>query len=148
MREQEPLQQASSIAAIGIGVGILGAAAASLMAAISKMTAWQIAGAVVAIILVVSLPSVILTWFKLRRRDIGAVLNASGWAINRQMRFSMKRAREFTKCAKCSCFSLAIALVVAVAVVVALLSCCQSNKYCGQTANATQSTNEVQNAQN
>ena len=139
---------ASSVAAIGIGVGMVGAAAASLLAAVKGMGPLQLLGAVAVIVLVVSLPSVILTWFKLRRRDIGAVLNASGWAINRQMRFSMKRAREFTKCAKCSCFSLAIALVVAVAVVVALLSCCQSNKYCGQTANATQSTNEVQNAQN
>ena len=89
---------ASSIAAIGIGVGLLGAAAASLMAAISKMTAWQIAGTVVAIILVVSLPSVILTYFNLRKRDLGAVLNAGGWAVNREMRFSMKRARGFTKC--------------------------------------------------
>ncbi|MCR5752495.1 MAG: hypothetical protein K6G91_11080, partial [Kiritimatiellae bacterium] len=139
---------ASSVAAIGIGVGMVGAAAASLLAAVKGMGPLQLLGAVAVIVLVVSLPSVILTWFKLRRRDIGAVLNASGWAINRQMRFSMKRGREFTKCAKCSCFSLAIALVVAVAVVIALLSCCQSNNSCGQTANVTQSTNEVQNAQN
>lgn len=93
---------ASSVAAIGIGIGMVGAAAASLMAAVKGMGPWQAVLAVVAIILVVSLPSVILTWFKLRRRDLGAILNAGGWAINRQMRFSMKRARGFTKCAKTS----------------------------------------------
>ena len=93
---------ASSVAAIGIGVGMVGAAAASLMAAVKGMGPWQAVLALVAIILVVSLPSVILTWFKLRRRDLGAILNAGGWAVNRQMRFSMKRARGFTKCAKTS----------------------------------------------
>ena len=93
---------ASSVAAIGIGVGMVGAAAASLVAAVKGMGPWQAVAAVVAIILVVSLPSVILTWFKLRRRDLGAILNAGGWAINRPMRFSMKRARAFTKCARTS----------------------------------------------
>ena len=93
---------ASSVAAIGIGVGMVGAAAASLMAAVKGMGPWQSVAAVVAIILVVSLPSVILTWFKLRRRDLGAILNAGGWAVNRQMRFSMKLARGFTKCARTS----------------------------------------------
>ncbi len=90
---------ASSVAAIGIGIGMVGAAAASLMAAISAMSALEILLSVVALVLVVSLPSVVLTWFKLRRRDIGAILNASGWAINRPMYFSIRRARAFTKCA-------------------------------------------------
>ena len=91
---------ASSGAAIGIGVGMLGAAVASLMAVLSSMTALQIAGSVLGLILVISLPSVILTWFNLRRRDLGAILNACGWAVNREMRFSMRLARTFTKCAK------------------------------------------------
>ena len=93
---------ASSVAAIGIGIGMIGAAAASLVAAVKGMGPWQAVAAVLAIILIVSLPSVILTWFKLRRRDLGAILNAGGWAVNRQMRFSMKLARTFTKCARTS----------------------------------------------
>ena len=90
---------ASSVAAIGIGIGMVGAAAASLMAAISSMPAWKIGVAVVALVLIVSVPSMILAWFKLRKRDLGVILNACGWAINRPMHFSMKRARGFTKCA-------------------------------------------------
>ena len=90
---------ASSVAAIGIGVGMMGTAGAAIAAAVKGMGALQIALSIVAIVLVVSLPSVILTWFKLRQRDLGAILNAGGWAINRPMRFSMKRARAFTKCA-------------------------------------------------
>jgi hypothetical protein len=107
---------ASSVAAIGIGVGMVGAAAASLMAAISKMTALQIAISVVALILVVSLPSVILTWFKLRKRDLGAILNACGWAVNRPMRFSMKRARAFTICAPCRWCRVVLAILVVLVV--------------------------------
>lgn len=107
---------ASSVAAIGIGIGMVGAAAASLMAAVSGMSAPQILVSVLALVLVVSMPSVVLTWFKLRKRDIGAILNASGWAVNRPMYFSMKRARAFTKCAVCPCMKrLAIALAVLVA---------------------------------
>ena len=132
---------ASSIAAIGIGVGILGAAAASLMAAISKMTAWQIAGAVVAIILVVSLPSVILTYFNLRKRDLGAVLNAGGWAVNREMRFSMKRARGFTKCAPPRgllglfvVFALVIAFIVGGSIYSSRRAACASEPSCAPAA--------------
>ena len=107
---------ASSVAAIGIGVGMAGAAVASIAAVVRSMGPWQLLAAVLAIVLVVSLPSVILTWFKLRRRDLGAILNASGWAVNRPIRFSMKRARGFTKCAKTSdawIYALLVALVLA-----------------------------------
>ena len=115
---------ASSVAAIGIGVGMVGAAMASIMAAVSAMTWWQILVSIAALVLVVSLPSTILAWFKLRGRDLGAILNASGWAINRPMRFSIKRARSFTRCAKPA--SLVIPLLVAfvVALVIAAASVC------------------------
>ena len=126
---------ASSVAAIGIGVGMVGAAAASLMAAISNMTALQIAISIVALILVVSLPSVILTWFKLRQRDIGAILNASGWAINRPMRFSIKRARGFTICAPCRlCRVLCWLFAIFVIVAVALYFACPCTKECKASA--------------
>ena len=78
---------------------MMGAACASLMAVIGNMVWWQILVSILAVIAVVSIPSVILTWFKLRKRDLGAILNACGWAINRPMRFSMRLARTFTKCA-------------------------------------------------
>ena len=91
---------ASSVAAIGIGIGMVGTAAAALISAIKGLHPWwMFFVALAAVVLVVSVPSMILAYFKLRRRDLGAILNACGWAINRPMRFSMKRARGFTKCA-------------------------------------------------
>ena len=111
---------ASSVAAVGIGISMVGAATASIMAAIRGMDAVQLVLAVLAVILVVSLPSVIITWFKLRQRDIGAVLNAGGWAVNRTLGFSVKRARAFTiRIAPSPLFR--ILLIVLAIVVVALV---------------------------
>jgi len=110
---------ASSVAAIGIGVGMVGAALAGLMSAIAGMTWWQILVAIVAVVFVVSFPSVILTWFKLRKRDLGAILNASGWAINRPLYFSMLHARTFTICARDP--FLKITLIAALVVLIAVL---------------------------
>lgn len=90
---------ASSVAALGVGVGMMGAAFAGLIGLVAGLPWWKTALAIVAVILAVSLPSVILTWFKLRRRDLGAILNAGGWAANRPLHFSNGLAAEFTRLA-------------------------------------------------
>ena len=120
---------ASSVAAIGIGVGMVGAAAASLVAAVKGMGPWQAVASVVAVVLVVSMPSVVLTWFKLRRRDLSAILNAGGWAVNRQMRFSMKLARGFTKCARTSewwLYAMLLALLLGLAAYTVFAVCART----------------------
>ena len=88
---------ASSVAAIGIAVGFVGAACGGLLSILTKTPVWQTMLGVLAIILLVSLPSVVLAWFKLRARDLGAILNAGGWAVNRPLFFSMGLARTFTR---------------------------------------------------
>ena len=141
---------ASSVAAIGIGVGMLGAAAASLMAALSSMTPLQIAGSVVGLVLVISLPSVILTWFNLRKRDLAVVLNACGWAVNRPMRFSMCCARRFTKCARGPVLWPYVAMLLAIVIVAIGAYKCyyvQDGESCDGSSTSLQTTNEVQNAE-
>lgn len=88
---------ASSVAALGVGVGMAGAACAGLIGLIAGLPLWKVLAGVAAIILLVSLPSVVLAWFKLRARDLGAILNACGWAVNRPLFFSMGLARTFTR---------------------------------------------------
>jgi hypothetical protein len=91
------------------------------MAAVRGFAWWQYPLTVLVALLVVSLPSVVLTYFKLRRRDLGAILNASGWAVNRKLYFSVLLARSFTKCANrpCDCrmWWWLLAIVAALAVV-------------------------------
>ena len=36
----------------------------------------------VALVLVISLPSMIIAWLKLRQRNLGPLLEANGWAVN------------------------------------------------------------------
>ena len=88
---------ASSVAALGIGIGMVGAAFAGIVGLVAGLPWWKTAIGVLLVILAVSLPSVILAWFKLRRRDLGAVLNACGWAVNRPLRFSQRLAKKFTR---------------------------------------------------
>ena len=137
---------ASSIAAIGIGIGMVGAAAASLMAAISSMPAWKIGIALVALVLIVSVPSMILAWFKLRKRDLGVVLNACGWAINRPMRFSMKRAAAFTKCAPNPMAKVWFAILVLLLVALGGLAWWQAKAGCDKAACAAPAPQAVEAA--
>jgi len=123
---------ASSVAALGVGVGMVGAACAGLIGVVAGMPTWKVVAGLFAIVLLVSLPSVILTWFKLRTRDLGAVLNAGGWAVNRPLYFSMSLARTFTRVPPCSCtwgwmlLIAVIAVVVTAAFLVMKFGCCCS----------------------
>ena len=91
---------ASSVAALGVGVGMAGAAIGGMIGLVAGLPLWKVLAGVAAVILIVSLPSVILAWFKLRARDLGAILNAGGWAVNRPLTFSIGLARTFTYPAK------------------------------------------------
>ena len=67
---------ASSVAAIGIAVGVVGSAIGGFVSMVMKLSLWKSLLGVVVIFLLVSGPSVALAWFKLRARDLGPVLNA------------------------------------------------------------------------
>ncbi|MFN7140412.1 MAG: hypothetical protein ACK4UN_13830 [Limisphaerales bacterium] len=88
---------ASSVAAIGIAVGLLGTAIGGLMEFVKDATLLNIILGVLCVIAAVSLPSVLIAYFKLRKRDIAPILNASGWAINRRIRLTLKLGRMLTR---------------------------------------------------
>ena len=71
---------AGIFAAIGMAVGLIGAALADFFSAFTEWWHWVIF--FVAIMLIISGPSMIMAWLKLRRRNIGPLLNANGWAVN------------------------------------------------------------------
>ncbi len=91
---------ASSIAVVGIALGFIGSAVGGLIGLFTSLPVWKTAAGVAAIILIVSLPSVALTWFKLRARDLSPVLNACGWAMNRPLRLTLRLGAVFTAEAK------------------------------------------------
>lgn len=91
---------ASSVAAIGIAVGILGSAVGKLLDFVKDATLLNIVLGILSVIGAVSLPSVLIAYFKLRKRDLGPILNACGWAINGRIKLTLKLGRLLTQEAK------------------------------------------------
>ena len=90
---------AGIFAAIGLALGALGAALAGLGGFIFAKW-YNIILLLAIIVIVVSGPSMFIAWTKLRRRNLGPVLNANGWAINAQVRVNTAFGATLTSLAK------------------------------------------------
>lgn len=90
---------AGIFAAIGLALGAIAAAFAGLGAFVTKHW-YNIFILLGAIIVIVSGPSMFIAWTKLRRRNLGPVLNANGWAINAQVRVNTAFGATLTSLAK------------------------------------------------
>ena len=81
----------------GVAVAALGSSLAYITNTFAGPNIWKlfvgIGGAVVAVML----PTVILAIVKLRRRDLSALLEGSGWAVNARMRLTRRQARFFAE---------------------------------------------------
>lgn len=76
---------AGIFAAIGMAVGYIGSFLTNLATGVKSiaLTAWwALPVAIISLLLVISGPSMILAWMKLRKRNLAPLLNANGWAIN------------------------------------------------------------------
>ena len=69
-------------AAIGLAVGAIGTALASVVAGFLGLTWWKMPIAFCGILLLISGPSMIIAYLKLRKRNLAPLLDANGWAIN------------------------------------------------------------------
>ncbi|HEY1811576.1 MAG TPA: hypothetical protein VGG74_04425 [Kofleriaceae bacterium] len=88
-----------TIAAIGVAIGGIGTLVGALLGAIFGLGPWLPLG-VVALLLLVSGPSMVLAWLKLRRRNLGPILDANGWAINSRARINVAFGAAMTQLAK------------------------------------------------
>lgn len=73
---------AGIFAAIGLAIGAIGTAIASVVTGLIGLKAWQIPLAIVGLLLVISGPSMVIAYFKLRKRNLAPLLDANGWAVN------------------------------------------------------------------
>ena len=90
---------AGIFAAIGLALGAIGAALAGLGAFVFAKW-YNIIILLGLIVLVISGPSMFIAWTKLRKRNLGPVLNANGWAINAQVRVNTTFGATLTSLAK------------------------------------------------
>lgn len=87
---------AGIFAAIGLAIGAIGTAIASIVTGFLQLTWWQMPLAVVGIILIISGPSCIIAALKLQSRNLGPILDASGWAVNTRLKINLPFGRALT----------------------------------------------------
>jgi hypothetical protein len=88
-----------TLAAIGLVLTTLLAALGGIFGAIAKLPAWQVPLAIVGILLAISLPSMFLAYLKLRKRNLGPILDANGWAVNAKAKINVPFGGSLTQIA-------------------------------------------------
>ncbi len=91
---------AGIFAAIGLAIGAIGTALASILTGFLKLVWWQMPLAIVGILAVISGPSVIMAALKLRQRNLGPILDANGWAINGRVKINIPFGGALTSVAR------------------------------------------------
>ena len=91
---------AGIFAAIGMAFGMIGTALAGILDSFKGFTWWQYIGIFIGIMMVISGPAMVMAWMKLRRRNIGPLLNANGWAINASFKVSIPFGETLTDIAR------------------------------------------------
>jgi len=92
-----------TVAALGVAFGAIGTFFAALMgyaAGIVKLGPLAIVGAIIGVILLISGPSMIIAYLKLRKRNLGPILDANGWAVNAKARMNVPFGQSLTGVAK------------------------------------------------
>jgi hypothetical protein len=91
---------AGIFAALGLAVGAIGTALASVVTGFFALKGWQMPLAMGGLLLAVSGPSMLLAWFKLRSRTLGPILDANGWAVNARARINIPFGTALTHLAR------------------------------------------------
>ena len=81
----------------GVALAVVGTALAYIAEKLTKLHWYEIWLGIGGIMVAVLLPTFVLAWLKLRRRDLSAILEGSAWAINARMRLTRKQCRVFTE---------------------------------------------------
>ena len=85
-----------TIAAISVAFTGIATVVGGIMEAFLGLGKWIPLG-IIGIILIISLPSVLIAWRKLKQRNIAPILDASGWAINGNVRIPTLLGDSLTK---------------------------------------------------
>lgn len=89
-----------TVAALGVALGALSAVLAGFVGGFIKLTWWQMPLALLAIMLAISLPSMVIAWLKLRQRNLGPILDANGWAVNARAKINTPFGGSLTQVAR------------------------------------------------
>lgn len=90
---------AGIFAALSVALSVLSAAFAYIANSVASL-GWWWPLAIVLVFICISGPSVILAWFKLRKRGLGPLLDASAWAVNNAAPINIMMGATLTKPAR------------------------------------------------
>jgi hypothetical protein len=91
---------AGIFAAIGLAIGAIGTAIASVLTGFLNLSWWQMPLAVGGLMLLVSGPSMVIAYFKLRKRNLAPILDANGWAVNTHAMINIPFGKTLTALAR------------------------------------------------
>jgi hypothetical protein len=89
-----------AVAAMGVAVGAIGGALGAIATGLAKLAIWQLPLVLVALMLLISLPSMVIAWIKLRQRTLGPLLEGNGWAINGRVKINIPFGTALTDMAR------------------------------------------------
>ena len=92
-----------TVAALGVAFGALATATAAIAgygSGLMRLPFWQLCIALGVLVLIISGPSVLIAWLKLRKRNLGPILDANGWAVNARARLNVPFGESLTGIAK------------------------------------------------
>jgi hypothetical protein len=85
------------IAALGVGVGAMATILGGFVSGfIGLQPWWAKLVAVGGVVLIISGPSMLIAWLKLRQRTLGPLLDATGWAINGRIKVNLPLGTALT----------------------------------------------------
>ncbi|MCK6525901.1 kinesin, partial [Myxococcota bacterium] len=80
----------------GLAFAALSSAVTFIVGELAKLSGWELLAVFVALVLAYVLPVGFAAWLRLRRRDLGTVLEGAGWAVNTRLYLNGALARRFT----------------------------------------------------
>ncbi len=89
-----------TVAAIGVAATAAVSTIALLLGYVFGLAAWQYPLVLLGIMLVISGPSMLIAWLKLRQRTLGPILEANGWAINGRVKINVPFGTRLTEKAR------------------------------------------------
>jgi len=87
---------AGIFAALSIALSAIGSIILAILSGFLSLTWWQMPLAIIGLMLTISLPSMVLAFLKLRKRNLAHVLDANGWAVNARLTINIIFGRTLT----------------------------------------------------
>ncbi len=92
-----------AVAAMGVAFGAIGGFLTAMVSGFVKIGSYgpaAIIGTLIGLMLIISIPSCILAYLKLRKRSLGPILDANGWAVNSKAKINVPFGTTLTGIAK------------------------------------------------